>query len=60
MSTHENTKPEEAPLEPGGMHAEAHAIKDHGLPGPIAPTAIKDHGLPGGSATPKAIKDSGL
>ena len=61
MSTQENNKPEEASPAGGGMHVEAHAIKDHGLPsGPAVPLAIKDHGLPVGGATPRAIKDSGL
>jgi hypothetical protein len=59
MSTHEKTKPE-APAEEPVIHAEAHAIKDNGLPGTAAaPMAIKEHGLPGGAA-PRAIKDSGL
>jgi hypothetical protein len=64
MTHPENTKPE-APAEEvapagGGLHVEAHAIKEHGLPGrAAAPMAIKEHGLPGG-ATPNAIKERGI
>jgi hypothetical protein len=64
MTHPENTKPEppaeQATPGVGGIHADAHAIKEHGLPGTAAaPMAIKDHGLPG-AAAPRAIKDSGL